>query len=342
MFKKRPPIAPLALAQFFTNLADMLRAGMSLAECFDILAQDLEDARLAEVAAQLKRSAQTGLSLPACFAESELNGNELGKSLWNDANTPEEIYQLLMAMADEQAHLALIESVRRKLWFWPLAYLSFAGLFMVILLVFVLPGFQSFYDGFDVALPMPTRMVLLLGPYALLLSVILVLLGSGLLKVKHPRVLVWKDNVMKFVPVFGELRAKIAVHQYLRMLSLLLLRSIPVEKALTLAANSLDNLSIAQALKQVQSNRNLGLPETLRGINLVPKRFVKLIDIAERTHTLDTALRGAVDTYGNAMIDDMLHYQDKIELLFKMVIGIVFALIAIAVYLPIFRMGAIS
>ena len=342
MFIKRPSITPIEWAQFFANLADMVRVGIPLTECFNVLAQDIEDTYLARVIAQLQSSALAGLSLPDCFAKSELPGNEFGRSLWNDANTPEAMYLVLMAMADEQTHLALIESVKRKLWFWPLAYLSLAGLFMVILLAFVLPGFQSFYAGFDVALPLPTRMVLLLGPYALLFSVILILLGSGLLRVKHPRVLILKDSILKLIPVLGALRTKIAVHQYHRMLSLLLLRKIPAEKALTLAANSLDNQRIAQALRQVSVGANHGLLASLRAINLVPKQFVKLIDIAERTQTLDAALRSAVDTYGNAMIDDLLHYQDRIELLFKIIIGIVFALIAIAVYLPIFRMGAIS
>lgn len=74
----------------------------------------------------------------------------------------------------------------------------------------------------------------------------------------------------------------------------------------------------------------------------MPKQFIKLIEIAERTQTLDAVLVEAVDTNGNAMLDKMLRYQDQIELLFKLGIGVLFALIAVGAYLPVFRMGAVS
>lgn len=158
----------------------------------------------------------------------------------------------------------------------------------------------------------------------------------------HPFVLALKDRTLARIPVLNTVRNKIAVHQFIRILSLLLLRKIPEEEALSLAANSMDSQYIAQALKRERPSNNDGFLDRLRTIDLMPKHYIKLIDIAQRTQTMDEALREAVDTHGNAMVDEMLLYQDKIELLYKLGIGFVFALIATSVYLPIFKMGAIS
>jgi type IV pilus assembly protein PilC len=339
---KRSVIASSELAQFYQQLASLWRARVPLVECFDLLKQDTESARLAGAIADLRRWAQEGAALSTCLARSALNIGEAANRLLSDAQTPEDTHAALMALADEQEHLALVGSIKRKLFFWPMVYLSFAGFFMVVLSVFVLPAFQSVYDGFDVAPPLPTQIMLSMGPYTLLSVVGLALFWYVLYRSKWPFALATTDNALDRIPVLGTMRKRIAVHQYIRMLSMLLLRKIPMESALVLAANSVDSEGIAEAFRQAKINEGHGLLEHLRAMDLVPKRFIKLIDIAERTQTMDEALRGAADSYGNAMIDDMLRYQDKIELLFKLVIGVFFALIAAAVYLPIFHMGALS
>jgi len=330
------------LAQFYQNLASLIYVGVPLAESFDILKQDCESLFLAQAIAELQRRAQQGLSLTECFATSRFIMSAFAKRLLSDALTPEEQYRALMALADERKHTALIDSIKRKLLFWPIVYLVFAGMFLVLLSLFVLPGFQSFYDGFDVALPLLTRVMLFFGPNAFLLGIGFLALWYGLYRSQRPLAQALRDRILMWLPVLGGLRKKIAVHQFLRLLSLLLLRKVPTDEALTLAANSLDTQYVAQAFQESLHRGNHALLDHLRAIHVVPKQFIKLIDIAERTQTLDAVLAEAVDTNGNAMVDEMLRYQDQIELLFKLGIGVLFALIAAAVYLPIFRMGAVS
>ena len=342
MLIQRSSIAPSDLAQFYQYLAKLVQAGVPASECFDILAQDIENPNLAQAITAMQRSAKAGLSLSDCLTKSPLNTSEIANRLLRDAQIPIDQHSVLMALADEQEHIALVASVKRKIWFWPLIYFLFAGLFMMLLLIFVLPAFQSVYDGFDIALPLPTRLLLLLGPGALLLGVILILLWFGVSRTRHLFSQVIKDKITFLLPVLGGMRKKIFLHQYLRTFSLLLLRKIPTDEAMRLAADSVDTQYFSNVLQQAQQSGKRELLDQVRAVPFMPKRFIKLIDIAERTQTMDEALNDAIHFYGSAMIDDLLRYQDQIEWLGKAVIGILFAMIAIGVYLPIFHIGALS
>ena len=341
MQANRMRIAPLDLARLYQQLADLLLAGLPLTECFDILRQDIESPQLASVVNKLYSAAQQGLSLSECFAKSALPTRDVVCRLLDDVQTHQEMHSILMALADEQDQLALITKVKRKLLFWPLVYLFFAGFFMVLISIFVLPEFQDFYSGVNASLPMLTQIMLLFGPYVVFLLLGLVAGWYILYKVELPLAQTITDHILVRIPILGELSKRIAVSQYIRALCLFLLRKVPPQEALVLAAQSVDNTKIARDLMRDTTNPTLSLLENLRASVLVPKHFIKAIMIAERTNTAEGVLRYTIDAQSAAMVDDMMLFQDDIELFSKIAVGILFALIAVAVYLPIFKMGAV-
>ena len=339
---KHIKIAPLDLARLYQQLADLLLTGLPLAECFDILRQDIDSLQLVKILDELHLAAQNGLSLSACFAKSALPTSDSVSRFLINASTRQEMHFVLMALADEQDQCALIAKVKQKLFFWPLVYLVFAGVFLVILTSFVLPGFREFYSGFNVPLPLPTRIMLLFEPYAISVAFALFIGWYGLYKAKLSFVRRVTDSVVVRMPIIGTFNKRIAVSQYIRTLSLFLLMKTPVQDALELAARSVDNSAIARALMRDTTNPNRSLLDNLRASSLVPKRYIQAIMIAERTDTMEPVLRYSIDTYSATHVDDILRYQDSIELFSKIAVGTVFALIALAVYLPIFKMGSVS
>lgn len=335
-------IAPLDLARLYQQLAALLLTGMPLAECFEILRQDIDSPQLAKVVDELHLAAREGLSLSECFAKSTLRTKDIVTRLLIGAQTRQEMHVILMALGDEQDQLALITKVKRKLFFWPFVYLFFAAGFMVVLTIFVLPAFSDFYSGVNVALPIPTQIILWFGPYVLLLLIALGVGWYGLYRARFPLVCNITDSVVVRLPIIGALNKRVAVSQYIRTLCFYLLRNIPPHEALVLAARSVDNSAIGRALMHDTRNQDRSLLENLRATALMPKRFIKAIMIAERTNTVEEVLRYNIDVYSGAMVDDMLLYQDSVELFFKIAVGALFALIAIGVYLPIFKMGAVA
>jgi type IV pilus assembly protein PilC len=342
MLKIDKRIAPVDLARLYQQLADLLLTGISLAECFDILRQDVECAPLANLLDELHRAAQEGQSLPVCFAESSLPEKEMVSRFLMHASTPQEVHAILSLLADEQDQRALIATVKKKLFFWPLTYLLLAVVFLMVLTSFVLPGFRDFYSGFNVELPLLTRMLLLFEPYAIVVAFVLAIVWYSLYKVKVPFVRGVTDRVAVRMPIIGALGKRIAASQYVRTLSLFLLMKIPTHEALEMAARSIENSAIARALERDTTNPNCSLLDNLRASALVPKQYIKAIMIAERTNTWDPVLRYSLETYGMANVDDLVRYQDRIEVFSKIVIGAVFAIIAMAVYMPIFKIGSVS
>ena len=338
----RSRIAPLDLARLYQQLAALLLTGMPLAECFEILRQDIDSPQLAKVVDELHHAAQEGLSLSECFAKSTLQTRDIVIRLLIGAQTHQEMHVILMALGDEQDQLGLITKVKRKLFFWPFVYLFFAAGFMLVLTIFVLPAFSDFYSGVNVPLPLPTQIILWFGPYVMLSLAALGVGWFGLYKAKFPLVCNVTDRVAVGLPIIGTLSKRVAVSHYIRTLSLYLLWNIPPHEALELAARSVDNSAIGRALTHDTTNQDRSLLENLRANVLVPKRFIKAIMIAERTNTVKEVLRYNIDAYSATMVDDMLLYQDSIELFFKITVGALFALIAIGVYLPIFKMGAVA
>jgi type IV pilus assembly protein PilC len=332
---------PSELAIFYTELGKLFsQTDLSLVECLDILQPGIENAALYKSVGQLRSLAGEGYSLAECFDKTPQIGNKIIVRLLENTQSRTETHSILSALADALAQTEAMREIKEKIFFWPFAYLVIAMIVVATLSIWVLPSIAMFYETMRTPLPLATQSLMLMNWESML--AVIVLIAILYVFYRQPGSLVRKafDGAMLRLPLLGRLNKKIAVNQYLHMLSTLLLRKIPVADALVFAAESVDNKVLAHAFIKAAATPGRDLHETLRANPMIPKRFITAIAVGEKTQSMDEVFRFSVESYGDALINDMQRYQDSLELVLKIAIGIVFGHIAIAVYLPIFKMGA--
>jgi type IV pilus assembly protein PilC len=332
--------APSELAIFYSELGKLLVAGLPLAECFEILQQGIESDQFQKSIIQLRELANEGNSLAECFAKTPQIANQIIVRLLENSPSNLEINSILQALAEELAQTDAIREVKERVYFWPVVYLAVAAVVAAVLSIFVMPSIASFYDSMHATLPVPTQVLLMMGWEVTVVCGVLIASLIWLYKRPSSRIRVLIDAGILHLPLMGGLSRKIAITQYLRMLSSLLLRKIPYAEAIVLAAESVDNQALAAQLAKAAATPGNDLLSALRVNPLIPKRFITAIEVGEKTQSMDDVLRFSVASYGDALINDMQRYQDSMELILKIVIGVAVAHIALAVYLPIFKMGS--
>ncbi|CAN5492388.1 type 4 pilus assembly protein PilG [soil metagenome] len=331
---------PSELAIFYAELGKLLLTDLSLSECLEILQPGVENPGLQKQVAQLQVLAREGNTLAQGLDKTPGIANRIIVRLLESTASRAEASAVLLALADELVQTDSMREIKERVFFWPIVYLVIAMVSLSCLSVFVLPALAEFYESMRAPLPLVTQSLMLLSWQALLTGALL--LGLVLALYRKPVLSVRRaiDGLLLRLPIWGGLSRKIGVNQYLRTLSSLLLRKIPFAEALVLAAESVDNQALAHSLLRHAAPQGRGLLETLRDNPLIPARFTTAMVVAEKTRTVDDVLRFSIASCGDAMINDMQRYQDSLELVLKIAIGILFGHIAIGMYLPIFKMGA--
>jgi type IV pilus assembly protein PilC len=234
----------------------------------------------------------------------------------------------------------------RSAMIYPVAVLGIAGLVITLLLWKVVPIFVQLFNGLDVDLPLPTRIVIGLSNfvgsiYGLLLIVFFI--GAGV-AVKFwygtPQGRMMIDRLLLKVPVVGPVLRKIAVARFTRTLGTLISSGVPILEGLDITARTSGNAVVEKAIgetrKAVEAGRSLVDP--LKETDVFPGMVTQMIGVGEQTGAMDAMLQKIADFYEDevdAAVKDMLTAIEPIMIVF---LGGVVGGVVISMYLPLFSL----
>jgi len=349
LFGGSKKITPFDIAMLTRQLATMMKAGVPLVQSFDIVADGLENKGLQELVMSIRNDISSGTSFAGALRKHPKHFDDLYCNLVDSGEKAGALEAMLDRIATYLEKTELLKKKVKKAMTYPIAVIVVAIVVTAILLVKVVPQFESLFQGFGAELPVFTQMVVNLSEWlqSWWFVVLLGIVGTiFLFKEAKRRSQKFSDLVDKYVlklPIVGEILDKSAVAKFGRVLSTTFAAGVPLVDALDSVAGATGNAVYRDAIDNIKNDVASGtqLQASMRQQDLFPVMAVQLTAIGEESGNLDEML-GKVAEHYEAVVDDMVdNLTALMEPMIMSVLGVLVGGLIIAMYLPIFQMGQV-
>ncbi len=333
----------------FTRLfATMIDAGLPIVQCLDILQGQTDNKHFAVVLRDVKASVEQG----ATFSDSLRRHPKVFDHLYVNLVQAGEVGGILdtilsrLAIYIEKA-MKLKRQVRGAMAYPSIVIVVFI-LVLCILLIFVIPGFETMFKDFGAKdeLPALTKMVMAVsrGVVSNGLFFLMGLIGSVVgvtYTYRTPRGRKFIDRLLLRLPILGDVLRKIAVARFTRTLGTLLTSGVPILDALEIVAKTAGNVIVEEAImysrQKISEGKNMAQP--LLETNVFPSMVVQMVGVGEQTGALDTMLNKIADFYEEEVDVAVSALTSMIEPAMMVGVGGTVGVVLIAMYLPIFSIA---
>ena len=333
---------------FTRQLATLLRAGIPLLQAFDIINEGFDNRAVRELVQDLKQHIAAGTSLAEALRKQPRYFDELYCNLVAAGEQAGALETLLDRVAIHREKSEQLNGRIKKAMTYPVAVLVVASLVTGILLVHVVPQFQTLFAGVDGKLPTLTLQVIALSAFVQQAWWMLVLgIAAGIMGLRKayrssPRFRYWLDAGLLNAPLAGKLLTKSAVARYARTLSTTFAAGVPLVQALDSVAGAVGNAPFKQAIEHMRHDVSTGmqLNHSMGNSGLFPSMAIQMTAIGEESGMLEQMLEKVANHYENDVDDQVDSLTSLMEPLIMVVLGGIVATLVIAMYLPVFQLGS--
>ncbi len=334
---------------FARQLATMMSAGVPLVQSFEIVAKGHDNPSMQALLLLVKSDIEGGLSLGEALSKHPKQFDTLFCNLVAAGEQAGILEGLLHRLATYMEKSEAIKSKVKSAMFYPIAVMVIAFVVTAILLIFVVPQFQSMFENFGGELPAMTQFVVdlseLLQETWYLVFGIIVIAAIVLKKLKENskqfnRLL---DRIVLKLPIVGNILEKSIIARFARTLSTMFAAGVPLVEAMDTVSGTVGNSLYGEAIAVMRDEVATGqqLTVCMRQAELFPNMVLQMVSIGEETGALDGMLEKIADFY-EAEVDDAVDgLTSLLEPLIMAFLGIIIGGLVIAMYLPIFKMGAV-
>ncbi len=334
------------LVIFTRQFSTMIDAGLPLVQCLDILGSQIENPAFARVLRTVKNDVEGGLTFSDSLAKHPrifdhlfcnlVRAGEIGGIL-------DTILQRLAAYIEKNAKL--VRQVKSALTY-PIGVMFIAVSVIAVMMIFVIPTFESMFKEFGGELPALTQTVINASHF--FVNNVFLLVGGTVGSLYA--FAYWKrtpngtrviDRALLQFPVIGGVMRKIAVARFTRTLGTLLSSGVPILDAMEIVAKSSGNYIIEQGIMTARAKIAEGknMAEPLAETQVFPSMVVQMIAVGEQTGALDTMLNKIADFYEEEVDVAVSAMTSLLEPIMMVFIGGSVGTMIIAMYLPIFTMA---
>ena len=347
--RRADKITPADIALFSRQLATMVRAGVPLVQCFDIVAEGLDRPGMRDVVVGLRNEVASGTRLATALRKQSRHFDALYIDLVAAGETSGTLESMLQRIAGYQEKSEALKAKIRKALTYPTAVTVVALLVTTVLLVKVVPQFAATFHSFGAELPAFTRLVLNLsdaaGQWWPLLSGALLGAVAVLRKLfrSSRRAAEAADRLLLKIPLLGGIMVHASVARFSRTLATTCAAGVPLVEALDAVEGTAGNSVYRQAVKRIRANVSSGSPlhYSIRATGLYPSMLLQMVSIGEESGRLDEMLGRVADHYEAAVDQAVDRLGELLEPLIMSVLGILVGGLVVAMYLPIFLLGSV-
>lgn len=342
-------ISPLDIALFTRQMATMMKSGVPLLQSFEIIADGVENASMQKLVMELKEDVGAGNSLAVALRRRPKYFDDLYCNLVDAGEQAGALETLLDRVATYKEKTEALRAKVKKAMTYPISVLVVAGVVSAILLVKVVPQFQSVFSSFGAELPAFTMMVIHMSEfmqqwwYIGLGGIIAIFVAFGQVYKRSQAMRDGLDRLVLKLPIIGEITNKSAVARFARTLSTTFAAGVPLVQALDSVAGAVGNVVYRNAVLKIQQDVSTGiqLNTSMRASGVFPGMAIQMTSIGEESGALDTML-DKVAEYFEAEVDNMVDNMTTLmEPLIMAVLGVLVGGLIIAMYLPIFQLGSV-
>jgi type IV pilus assembly protein PilC len=327
----------------------MLAAGIPLVQAFEIVGNGSDKPAMQKLILDIKADVEGGTSLHEALGKHPLYFDDLFVNLVEAGEQAGALETLLDKIATYKEKTEALKKKVKKALFYPTAVMVVAIVVTVILLIFVIPQFESLFKGFGADLPAFTQFVIDMSRGLQNNGVFFAMVvgGAGYTFVyfqkRSKKMREFLDRVMLKFPIIGPILYKSAVARFARTLSTMFAAGVPLVEALESVAGATGNIVFENAVLKMRDEVATGqrLQRAMENTGMFPNMVIQMIAVGEEAGALD-AMSGKVATFYEAEVDNAVDSMSSLlEPLIMAILGVLVGGLVIAMYLPIFKLGAV-
>src|ERR1700688_820532 len=336
------------IAVFARQLATMMSAGITMVQAFEIIGNGHEKPSMQKLVLDIKSNIEGGSTLHESLAKHPLYFDDLFVNLVEAGEQAGALETLLDKIATYKEKTEALKKKIKKALFYPTAVLAVALIVSTILLIFVIPQFESLFKGFGADLPAFTQMVVNLSRFVQHQGWWMAfLIGAAIYaflyfkKRSRPMRRALDRAMLKF-PVIGPILVKSAIARFARTLSTMFAAGVPLVEAMQSVAGATGNIVYEEGTLRMKDEVATGqrLQRAMENTGLFPNMVVQMIAVGEESGSLDTMSAKVAEFY-EAEVDHAVDSMSSLmEPVIMAVLGVLVGGMVIAMYLPIFKLGS--
>jgi len=346
----KPKVKQRAVAVFTRQLSTMIDAGLPLVQSLEVLSSQQDSKVFKDVIRGIREDVEGGSTFAGALKKHPKTFDELYTNLVVAGEEGGILDTILTRLA---AYIEKAEALKKKVksaLIYPATIVGVAVIVVMILMIFVIPVFETMFKSAGQSLPLPTVIVLtmskMIKKYILIVIPALILffyLFKKYYQTQNGRAVI--DRLLLKLPVFGPLLRKIAVARFSRTLGTLVSSGVPILDGLSIVSRTSGNKTIEAAIMNARASIREGetIAEPLNRSGMFPPMVIQMISVGESTGALDGMLTKIAEFYEDEVDVAVANLTSLLEPFLMMFLGVVIGGVVIAMYLPIFNMaGAIG
>jgi type IV pilus assembly protein PilC len=349
LFKSEGKVTPEDIAIFARQLATMLSAGIPMVQAFEIIGVGNDKPAVQKLVLAIKSDIETGNALNQALAKHPLYFDDLFVNLVEAGEHAGALEAVLDKIATYKEKTEALKKKIKKALFYPAAVLGVAVIVTVILLIFVIPQFESLFKGFGADLPAFTQFVINMSRWMQSNGWLLLIILGGAAFVfgyfyKRSRPLrQFIDRMSLQIPIIGPILKKGAIARFARTLATMFAAGVPLVEAMKSVAGATGNIVYQDAVLRMRDEIATGMrmQRAMENTGLFPNMVVQMIAVGEESGSLDE-MSGKVADFYEADVDAAVDaLSSLLEPLIMVILGVLVGGLVVAMYLPIFKLGAV-
>lgn len=343
------PIKPMDIAIFTRQMATMMKAGVPLVQSFDIVADGVDNSTMATLIREIREDVAAGGGFAASLRKHPKYFDDLFCNLVDAGEQSGSLETMLDRIAIYKEKTEQLKAKIKKAMSYPIAVVLVAVVVTGILLVKVVPQFAETFGSFGAELPAFTLFVLGLSDFAqaywlhIVFGIIIGVMVFKKVKEKSRAFAIFLDRLSLKLPVTGGIVFNSIIARFARTLSTTFSAGVPLIDALDSVAGATGNAIYESAVFKIRDEVSTGtqLNQAIKGTKLFPSMLIQMTTIGEESGALDEML-DKVANYYEEQVDNMVDgLTALLEPIIMSVLGVLVGGLMIAMYLPIFQLGAV-
>jgi type IV pilus assembly protein PilC len=334
---------------FTRQLATMMKAGVPLLQSFDIVGKGHSNPSMAKLISDLRADIETGTSLNNAFRKYPLYFDALFCNLVGAGEQAGILEDLLTRLAVYKEKTLAIKAKIKSALMYPVSILGIAFVVTAVIMIWVVPAFKSVFETFGADLPAPTLMVMAMSDFVVgwwyvifpsIFAAIYFFLQSWKRSLAMQRRM---DLLLLRAPVFGSVIRKAAIARWTRTLATMFAAGVPLVEALDSVGGAAGNALYLDATKKIQNEVSTGtsLTMAMQNANVFPPIVTQMVAIGEESGALDSMLGKVAGFFEDEVDEAVGNLAALMEPAIMAILGILIGGLVVAMYLPIFKLGAV-
>jgi type IV pilus assembly protein PilC len=341
-------ITALDITLFFRQLATLIYAGISISQAINILSQNSQHAKLLKIISSIKEDIATGNGLAHAMQKFPAYFDDVTCNLILAGEKSGTLDVMLERIAEHKEQLFLLKSKIKQALFYPIMILLVATIVTIVMLIFVVPRFTDLFQNMHAELPVFTLCVIHFAnflkndwPIIFILFALIAIWFYFAKRFSRMKLLI--DTAILKMPLIGISLQKFILAQWMRSLTTIFAAGIPITEALKILTHSIKNSLYRNAIQELYHNISAGkqLHLAMQSNKLFPGMMIQMIQVGEESGALEKMLAKVADFYESDLDRMISHLGRLLEPLIMIILGVVIGGLVIAMYLPIFKLGAV-